>query len=192
MSAPVTARVQVADHPSGSPLKRAGPCAIVILGAGGDLTARKLMPALYHLQRDGLLDEQLVVLGVARQRLDDKTFRDRMRESVETSGEVGEVEEKHWRDFAAKLAYIEGDLSHDQVYARIRERLETLEGERGLREWGRLFYLALPPSVYAPTLQHLADSGLAPRTMEPATRPWARVIIEKPFGYSLESARELN
>jgi glucose-6-phosphate 1-dehydrogenase len=176
------------------PLKRAGPCTAVILGAGGDLMRRKLLPALYHLMHDGLLDDDFALVGAGLETMTDATFRAAMRQAVldaRAAGETGHVPDASWDRFAARLFYVQGDLASPALYAALRERLTDIE--RGCSpECGRLFYLALPPSVYASAIEHLSSSGLAARVADPAGRPWVRVIIEKPFGRSLDSARALN
>ena len=193
MTGRLSGTVRVSEPDGSAPLRKAGPCVMIILGAGGDLTGRKLMPALFHLMKDGLLDERFAVVGVARQALTDEAFRQAMHAAVATSDEVDGFTEQAWASFAKRLCYVEGDLGDLATYARVRQRLE--EDERGIpagSDWGRLFYLALPPSVYQTALEHLSASGLAQRVSEAAQRPWIRVIIEKPFGDSLESARALN
>ena len=176
-------------------LHRAGRCTVVVLGAGGDLTARKLMPALFHLAQHGLLDARTRVIGVARNSMDDAGFRAAMRRAVAQSQEISGFRESDWRAFAARLQYIPGDLADPATYAALRQRLEAAErgaagGEGG--EGGRLFYLALPPQAFPTAVEHLRTSGLAPRIADPAGRPWARIIVEKPFGRDLDSARALN
>ncbi len=173
------------------PLKQAGPCTAVILGAGGDLTRRKLLPALYHLMHDGLLHEEFAVIGAGLETMTYAQFRAAMRQAVLDSEEIGHVPDESWDRFADRLYYIHGDLSGAALYASLKERVAGIErGAAGDR--GRLFYLALPPSLYAGTVEHLVASGLAPRTEDPEQRAWSRVIIEKPFGHSLASARQLN
>jgi glucose-6-phosphate 1-dehydrogenase len=160
---------------------RAGPCAIVVLGAGGDLTARKLVPALFHLAQHELLDHRTRVIGVARNQMDDADFR-----------EISGFSERAWRGFADRLQYVSGDLSDPSTYQELRARLEA--AERGVRSsgGGRLFYMALPPRVYPTAIEHLRASDLALRIPNPARRPWVRVIVEKPFGHDLASAQALN
>jgi glucose-6-phosphate 1-dehydrogenase len=163
---------------------------MVILGAGGDLTRRKLIPALFHLMGDGLLSEDFSIVGVARGPITDDSFRDTMHGALE-SDEAGVLEQESWNRFAERLIAVSGDLGDPATYAVIRERLMALERGTGARR-GRLFYLALPPSTYRTAIVHLSESGLVPRLAEPGARPWARIIIEKPFGQDLESARALN
>jgi glucose-6-phosphate 1-dehydrogenase len=173
-------------------LHRAGRCTVVVLGAGGDLTSRKLVPALFHLAQHGLLHPKTRVIGVARNALDDAGFRAAMRRAVSDSDEISGFRDRDWRAFAARLYYVAGDLADGATYAALRRRLEA--AEQGLAEdaGGRLFYFALPPQVFPMAVEHLHASELAPRMVDPARRPWARVIVEKPFGRDLESAQALN
>jgi glucose-6-phosphate 1-dehydrogenase len=173
------------------PLKRGEPCTMVILGAGGDLTRRKLLPALTHLCSDGLLHEKFAVIGVAREDIDDAVFRQRMHDAVRASEDAADVPENVWREFEQRIHYVRGDLRDSTLYEALTRRLQQLEAEAAA-ERGRLFYLAVPPSVYGSTIQRLSASGVAPHRAESRARPWVRVIIEKPFGTSLETAHALN
>jgi len=173
------------------PFKIGDPCTAVILGAGGDLTQRKLMPALFHLLHDGLLHDDFSVVGAAREQLSDAEFRIRMRQAVATSTEVGHVPDEKWDRFAERIFYVQGDMTDPAFFAAVSDRVAQFERASGSPR-GRLFYLALPPSVYATAVGLLSSTGLAPRIDDPAKRPWARVIIEKPFGTSLATARSLN
>lgn len=175
--------------------ERGAPCTFIILGASGDLTRRKLVPALFHLMADARLADDFSVLGIGRARMSNHAFRERMRRAAAESlgDEMGGAAE--WARFAERLEYLDGDLNDAGTYAMLRRHLEALEEAsvaRGDPPRGRLFYFALPPSVYETTLVHLSESGLAPRLDVPGRLPWARIIVEKPFGYSLESAQELN
>ena len=156
---------------------------MVILGASGDLTRRKLIPSLLHLLADGLLPEDFVVLGVGRKPLSDEAFREEQRSAAEVDAPV-------WTRFAPQLFYLTLDLDQPGSYAQIAERLERLEAGKS-SERGRLFYLALPPSVYAETIEGLSRSGAMPRRESTDPR-WVRIIIEKPFGTSLATAEALN
>jgi len=173
------------------PLKRGDPCTAVILGAGGDLTRRKLMPALYHLLHDGLLHDDFSVVGAAREDLTDQGFRDRMKQAILESEEIGHVPDATWDHFAQRIHYVRGDMTDPGFFAAVSGRVAEFERESG-QPRGRLFYLALPPSVYGTAVELLSSTGLVPRMDDPAQRPWARVIIEKPFGSSLDTARALN
>jgi glucose-6-phosphate 1-dehydrogenase len=190
----VPLRLSVALPTPGEPLKKAGPCTAVILGAGGDLMHRKLLPALYHLMHDGLLHDEFAVVGAGLEPMADATFRTAMRQAIldaRAAHEIAHGLDASWDRFVERLFYVQGDLSSPSLYAALRQRLADIE-RGGAPDRGRLFYLALPPSVYASAIEHLSGSGLAARTDDPAARPWVRVIIEKPFGRSLASARDLN
>jgi glucose-6-phosphate 1-dehydrogenase len=173
------------------PIKRGEPCTMVILGANGDLARRKLLPALYHLMGDGLLPDDFNVVGVARGRMTDGSFRESARAAVVEFGEGGGLEAGTWDRFAERLVTISGDLNDPATYAAMRERLEAMERSGGAGR-GRLFYLALPPSTYQAAIEHLSKSGLAPRLADRGARPWVRIVVEKPFGHDLASARALN
>lgn len=175
--------------------ERGTPCTIVILGATGDLTRRKLVPALFHLMADGRLADDFSILGIGRGRMSDDAFRGAMRTAAAEflGDEMGPPEV--WERFAPRLEYHSGDLNDASTWAALLARVEALEQaseSRNTPPRGRLFYLALPPSVYETTLVHLSESRLAPRLEVPDGLPWARIVIEKPFGHDLESAEALN
>jgi glucose-6-phosphate 1-dehydrogenase len=159
-----------------------GPTTLVIFGASGDLTRRKLLPAVYHLARNHRLPARFAVLGVARSQMDDEAFRTQFRESVkEFAGASGDDEVA--RSLAGRLFYVAGETNDSGLYERIKTRLEEIGGAGGV-----LYYLAIPPTVYGTVVGQLGDAGMS-RAESPA---WRRVIIEKPFGTDLRSARELN
>jgi glucose-6-phosphate 1-dehydrogenase len=172
--------------------RQADPCTIVILGAKGDLAKRKLLPAIYQLAKDHLLPAGCDILGMAREPMDDASFRNMMGEAVRASDEIPEFDEEVWQALAARMYYTPGDFSDAQTYQRMSARLEEIESRRERFEPNRLFYLAVPPSVFPPIVRALSESGLAPRLIDSAQRPWYRIVIEKPFGTSLETARALN
>jgi glucose-6-phosphate 1-dehydrogenase len=164
---------------------------MIIFGAG-DLLHRKLMPSLFHLMEDGLMPDEFAVITVAREPMDDGTFRARVRDALKTFRPDGApFDASAYERFASHLHYVSGELGDMATFDHLRERLTqtdaALPGGRG-----RLFYLALPPSLYEETINRLAESGIAPRVMDPKQRPWVRVVIEKPFGHSLTSAVALN
>jgi len=179
-------------HPADAAVQRADPCTMVILGALGDLSRRKLIPAIYELMREHLTNEQFAVLGVARDPQTDDTFRDKMREALAASDEVKRVDDELWQTLCKRLYYVGADAADPSGAAAIAARLEEIERDRQPEERNRLFYLAVPPSVFEPIVMSLSESGLAPRTRTPAQRPWVRVVIEKPFGRSLDTAMHLN
>jgi glucose-6-phosphate 1-dehydrogenase len=172
--------------------RRADPCTIVILGANGDLAKRKLLPAIYQLAKDKLLPEGTDVLGIAREEMTDDAFRARMNEAIRASDEIADFDEDVWQRLAACMHYSAGDLSDASTYQRLGMRLAEVEAHREPDLRNRVFYLAVPPSVFTPIVRALSQSGLAPRMMDPSARPWYRIVIEKPFGRSLATARELN
>ena len=174
------------------PRTGADPCTMIVLGAMGDLMRRKLMPAIYQMAKEGLLTEDFSVLGAARESGTNEAFRDAMREALSSSDEIKGVDERVWEWLRQRLFYVCGDLSRDTAYADIAKRLEMIEAPRSVEQRNRMFYLAVPPSVFTTIVQHLSVCGLAPRSGADSIRPWVRVVIEKPFGRSLETALELN
>jgi glucose-6-phosphate 1-dehydrogenase len=165
---------------------------VIIMGAMGDLTRRKLMPAIYQLAKEGLLPEDFAVLGTARENCTDDQFRDAMAKALSESDEIRGVEPAVWDWLRPRLHYVAGDFAQDESYGKLKERLEEVESARAPGARNRMFYLAVPPSVFTTIVKHLSRCGLAPRVPRPDGRPWVRVVIEKPFGHSLETALELN
>jgi glucose-6-phosphate 1-dehydrogenase len=172
--------------------RQADPCTIVILGAKGDLAKRKLLPAIYQLAQDKLLPEGCDILGMAREPMDDDAFRNMMHDAIRASEEVPQFDEFVWGKLAARMHYTSGDFSDESAYRTLRSRLEEIESRRQPDEPNRLFYLAVPPSVFPPIVRSLSERGLAPRMPDASVRPWNRIVIEKPFGTSLDTARALN
>jgi glucose-6-phosphate 1-dehydrogenase len=156
---------------------------LVIFGASGDLTRRKLVPSLYSLHRKRRLPEGFRLLGVARQPMDDQQFRAAMAAGVEEFHP--QPMEGEWREFAQTLSFAPGDPTQGPDLAKVEERLRQLETGTGRAH--RLYYLAVPPAVYRPAVECLAETGMVEES-----RGWRRVVIEKPFGHDLQSARELN
>ena len=172
---------------------RADPCTMIILGALGDLSRRKLLPAIYQLMNEHLVDEQFTVLGVARDGAQtDDTFRAAMVKALKESDEVEHFDEALWQDLCPRLHFVSADLTKPEDYAAIGKELEHLEAKCPPEQRNRLFYLAVPPSVFEPIVCNLSKSGLAPRTKTQDERPWTRIVVEKPFGRSLETAQKLN
>jgi len=158
------------------------PCALVIFGASGDLTRRKLMPALYSLAFRRLLPEQFAVVGVARSESTDDEFRARIEEAVKQFAR-DEFRDDVWQWLAARLSYVATDFSDEGGENRVAERLSELDGERGTAG-NRVYYFAVPPDAIGTLIHQLAERRTA--------SGWVRLIIEKPFGRDLTSARELN
>src|SRR6266513_873428 len=167
---------------------RAGPqpCSIVIFGATGDLTHRKLIPALYNLAADGELPPAVAIIGFARRPESDYDFRKEMEEAVQEFSRQA-VRDEIWKTFSQSLSYHQSEFGDEAGYQSLAERLDKIDNERGTRG-NRLFYFAAGPDQFEIILKNLKAAGLN-RAKQGS---WARVIIEKPFGTDLASARELN
>ena len=163
------------------------PCSIVVFGATGDLTSRKILPAIYNLRRAGLLPAETTVVGFSRRQLTDEDFRKITRQSLDEHSRV-KVEEGLWHDFAEGIFYEPGQFAERSAYRDLAERLEQIDAARGTRG-NRLFYLATPPSAYEEIVENLGKVGLS---RQGEREGWARIVVEKPFGHDLESAVKLN
>ena len=163
------------------------PCVVVLFGATGDLTRRKLTPALYALHRDRNLPEDFQLIAYARRDKDDAIFRDDLRAAMAEFAPKADL--STWDSFAQRCGYVRGEFDKTDDYRRLRERLEELDRVTG-RSHNRLFYLAIPPEQYETVVEQLGAVGLN-RSPDPSER-WTRVIIEKPFGYDLATSRQLN
>jgi glucose-6-phosphate 1-dehydrogenase len=167
--------------------RTAEPCVVIIFGASGDLTKRKLIPALYRLVQERLLPAEFAIIGLARTEMDTDEFRARMKEAVEQFSEAGSVDEEVWNSFAQGIHYLTSDINNAEDYVKLAELLERVDRERATHG-NRLFYLSVAPRFFSTTIKQLGAAGLT----KPQEGSWARVIIEKPFGTDLESARRLN
>jgi glucose-6-phosphate 1-dehydrogenase len=160
-----------------------GPSVLVIFGASGDLSRRKLLPAVLHLSRARRLPPRFTVIGIAKRPMDDEAFRQQFRDSLkEFTGEP--IEHDVVESLAAHMRYLAGDLEDAALYTRLAAVLEEVAPNTGV-----LFYLAIPPELAPSVVRHLGNAGLSRESHGDA---WRRVIIEKPFGSDLESARRLN
>jgi len=164
------------------------PCTMVIFGASGDLTRRKLLPALYNLSLDGLLPGSFAVVGFARSEMTDEQFRQQAREAV-LQFSRRPVDPGLWDSFARGLFYASAGSLNLEDFQRLAELVARLDRERNTGG-NRVFYLSVPPSAYSDIVQQLGTSGLAAQGVDGSG--WARIIIEKPFGRDLETARALN
>ncbi len=170
----------------------ATPMTVVIFGATGDLTHRKLLPALYENYRKGRLDAVRAIVGYARRDWTDDDFRSRARDGIEQFA-ADSFDEDLWRRFARLLAYHQGNLDEPEDYRALAARLQKVEGEAGDgganagRSAGRLYYLATAPRFYGPACRNLGAAGMAEESRGPR-----RIVIEKPFGYDAQSAAELD
>jgi glucose-6-phosphate 1-dehydrogenase len=162
-------------------LRRSAPQAIVIFGASGDLTRRKLLPAFFHLYLEGLLPEKFAIVGYARTEFTDEAFREHAREAVGQFGKRspdGQV----WMDFAKHLSYVTGEFSDAGAMNHVTEDLADIDATHGT-EGNRFFYCATPPAAYPDIVKRIGEAGL---------QKGAKIVFEKPFGRDLISARELN
>jgi len=170
----------------------AGPCAMVIFGAGGDLTKRKLLPAIYNLAKGKLLPEEFAILGVSLEPYSTEEFRRQMTEDMQKYAAFP-VDKQSWDWFVGRLYYLTGDFNDPEVYKKLAELLGQVEKEQGTKG-NCLFYLATVPQMFPVVVQHLGEAGLTKTAEGPAgaNGPWKRVVIEKPFGHDLPSAVALN
>ena len=166
-------------------LRKSEPASIVIFGASGDLTRRKLVPALHSLACEGLLSSACRMVGVARSSISDEAFRDRLRGGVEAYARLHPEIRQPWSDSRERISYLAGGYDDPDTYHRLTQRLGQLDAEEGTGG-NRLFYLATPPSLYPIIAEQLGQAGLN------HSGGWTRIIIEKPFGRDLESACALN
>ena len=184
----MSARVEVPVVPAATArTAQAPPCAVVVFGATGDLTRRKLMPALYNLAAGGHLPEGFAILGCARRDWGRTEFCGSMRDGVREFSRTP-LSEAAWNWFEPRLEFANGDFHDPATFSRLGAALSALDARLGT-QGNRLFYLAVPPDQFGPILRGLRDAGLI---LPPGSPAFTRVIIEKPFGSSLDSAKELN
>ena len=162
----------------------ADPCIFVIFGASGDLTRRKLLPAIYNLAESAHLPPSFAIVGIARPEIDEEAFRAQMRERVlQAEGEP--LDPRKWERIEERLHYVSGEFADEALYTRLQAMLEQLQQQYGIPP-NYLFYLATPPDMFGLVGRHLAEAGLTDES-----NGWRRLIIEKPFGYDLTSSRQL-
>lgn len=166
------------------------PCAMVIMGAHGDLTKRKLIPALYTLFIQGLLPEGFCIVGQSRTAMSHEQFRTAMLESMGKFAADVPLAEEEWRRFAACLYYLPADFARPDAFQVLAELLAEL-ADRHTTQGNNIFYLSIAPSLYVPVIDGLAAAGLA--TGRPGRKaPWPRIVVEKPFGHDFKSAQALD
>jgi glucose-6-phosphate 1-dehydrogenase len=163
------------------------PCTIVFFGASGDLVKRMLVPAMYNLRLGDVLPTNFSILGFSRSPKSDDEFRSEMKAAIDTFSRSGEARDPLWSDFANRVGYVSGSFDDADAFRQLRERLDANDEQLGTAG-NRLYYLSTPPGVFATIVRQLAAAGLGPKDRE---RGWSRIIIEKPFGTDLESARGL-
>lgn len=170
-------------------VKRAEPCVVVIFGATGDLTARKLLPALFNLNEQGFLPPRCAIIGVGRRPKTDDEFRGEMRDAVAEFSRVKPASDGDWENFGQRVFYQTLDFASAEDFPKLLARIEEVERERTIPP-NRLFYLATKPEQFDQLLEDLNRHKLV---LPPGESPgWQRVVIEKPFGRDLPSARALN
>ena len=163
------------------------PCTLVIFGGAGDLSRRKLLPAVYNLALDGVLPAAFAAVGFSKEDLDDEGFRALARDGIERFSRRP-LEDRHWADYARSLFFVSGSFDDPQAYVALRRRLEKIESELGL-PGHRVFYLSIPPSLIATCVEQMRAAGFVTR---PGEGPLSCVIVEKPIGRDLPSARAIN
>ncbi|MEJ7615901.1 MAG: glucose-6-phosphate dehydrogenase [Pyrinomonadaceae bacterium] len=185
MSTTLEANATEDQSQTAAQLPRADSCVVVIFGASGDLSKRKLMPALFNLACEGCTGRRFEVLGVGRTPLTDEEFRSQMREAVSKAKDTRDFNEAQWQDLEPRLSYMIGDPNDNNIQEELAERLGQMAA--GGSSPNRLFYLSVPPSVTQTVIEGLGSAGLAAQE-----NGWSRIIVEKPFGRDLDSARALN
>jgi len=164
----------------------APPAVMVIVGASGDLTKRKLIPALFNLATEGLLADNFAVVGLARSEMSHEQFRQKLTDDMKKYA-AHAVDSELWAKFVRRLYYLSADLTEPSSYERLRDLLAEVDRNHGTGG-NYFYYLATAPTFFAPVTEQLANAGL---TAQDDDR-WRRVIVEKPFGSDLETARQLN
>src|SRR5713101_1916001 len=172
--------------PKSTGLRPSPPCTIVIFGAAGDLTKRKLLPALYNLKASGLLPRQLAIVGVTRKEKSHEQFREEQSKDIREFA-TRAVEETLWEELRSALYYQAGEFTDAETYTKLKALLEEVEKAHGT-DGNVLFYLATPPNFFGEIVKRLGEAGLA----RSEGGGWRRVVVEKPFGRDLDSARALN
>jgi glucose-6-phosphate 1-dehydrogenase len=178
-------------NPLRSPLDQrlprvAGPCGVVLFGVTGDLSRKKVMPAIYDLANRGLLPPGFALVGFARRDWADQDFAQIVHDSVREHSRTP-FREETWKQLSEGIRFVSGDLGDEQSYLELKRVVADLDAKRGTNG-NHAFYLSIPPGLFPVVLQHLKTSGLA----ETAPGAWRRVVIEKPFGHDLRSAEDLN
>ena len=172
------------NHSNSTPM--ASPCVMVIFGATGDLTKRKLIPALCNLAQDQLLSKQFAIVGFATNDYTTESFRHALAEEIPQYA-PSRIDLKIWDWFAERIYYVKGDFQDPEAYQRLQQQIDEADKQHNTQR-NRFFYLAVAPRFFSPIVKQLGQVGL---TKEENSH-WARVIVEKPFGHDLDSARQLN
>jgi glucose-6-phosphate 1-dehydrogenase len=194
------ATVADADLPPRHQARPADPCALVLFGATGDLAKRLVVPALYNLACSGALPENFALIGVARGENNVDEWRQTLYDALKSFAGSGSstfsadhIDEAAWKRLADSMSFVKGDLTKPELYQELRGALEEATSQHGT-QGNAIFYLAVADPLFGPVVEHLGKAGLAAQPPGGSGQPgsWRRVVIEKPFGHSLESARALN
>src|ERR1700694_2941402 len=180
-----TAQEDLTSAQDSAPSRPGDPCVMVIFGASGDLTKRKLIPALYHLAKEHLLSQEFAIVGFARNEMTSEQFRDLITEEIKQFA-TSAVDPELWRWFVTRIYYIGGDFGDPAAYETLKKVLAEADKSHGTRG-NYFYYLATSPNFFATIVEQLGASGLVKEDAG-----WRRVIIEKPFGRDYESAHNLN
>jgi glucose-6-phosphate 1-dehydrogenase len=167
--------------------EQSDPCVMVIFGASGDLTKRKLIPSLYNLAKSNLLSREFAVIGIARSEMSHEAFREKITSDMKEFA-TSEIDPEIWDWLQSRLYYMAGGFTEDDTYQRLKTLLEQVDKEHGTHN-NYFYYLATAPNFFGEVVKRLGTAGLA---IEEEGKGWRRVIIEKPFGHDLDSARALN
>lgn len=168
----------------------AGPCSMVIFGVTGDLSRRKLMPAIYDLANRGLLPPGFALVGFARRDMTDEDFTQIVLDAVKKHARTP-FRQEVWDHLAEGFRFVQGTFENDAAFAQLADTLSRLDAERATGG-NYAFYLSIPPEMFPVVLDQLSKNGLAKSTRGPGPEPWRRIVVEKPFGYDTHSAQELN
>jgi glucose-6-phosphate 1-dehydrogenase len=166
-----------------------GELVIVIFGASGDLTSRKIVPAIYTLMTEELISQDTKVLGVARSKFTDQSFREKMFKAVQDSSRLRPVNSRDWHKVSNRFFYLEGEYDDRRTYAKLKEKLAKFSGKAS-DSASYLYYLATPPTIYEPIIKELGNAGLARNSKRKSGK--REIVIEKPFGWNQKSAVSLN
>lgn len=185
---PTLAPVHASGTSGSSSAPHAETATVAIFGASGDLTARKLMPALFDSWNDGYLSDEAPIVGVARREKSDESFRNEIYDAINGQVRMGAISRDQWDRFSRRLFYRQLDIASPEAYTGFRDRLQEIEEHQGTGR-NRVIYMATTPELFLPAVEHLGFAGMIPGR---DASHWLRVVFEKPFGRDLHSAQELS